>query len=163
MKLFDKIKKYFGKTRGHDGSTEGNESTKGGTMRGMKVEKAESLLLRMSGMRGTREYEMNCMGEETKLALYQIMYGNEEDRRKLLKKVSLKTDSVTEALNGFGFCDWDGFHGSHPKGVRDGMMFHLEAFVNGGHKIQAEGSANFPKNFRDFERWLSETLQNGEA
>ena len=153
--MIDRIKKYFGKSNGPA------ENVEGGTMRGKKVEKLESLLLRMSGMRGSQEYELNCRGEETELALYQIMYGNAEDRRKLLEKVSIKTDSVVETLNTYGLCDWDGFHGKHPKGVLDGMMFHLEAYVNGGQKVRAEGSANFPKNFRDFERWLGEMLRSG--
>lgn len=127
------------------------------------VTELESLLLRLSGMRVTEEYEMTANGDETTLSYYTISYANGEDERILESRVSLDTRSVIDALNGFGFIKWDGFHGKHPKGVLDGTMFSLEAVVNGGKKLTADGSANFPKRFGEFRSWLSDSLRGAET
>ena len=53
---------------------------------------------------------------------------------------------------------WDGFHGKHPRGVLDGDMFSFEAVINDGETIHADGSANFPKRFREFCRAVYQLL-----
>ncbi len=127
------------------------------------VTELESLSLRLSGMRLTEEYEMTADGSETTLSYYTVSYASGKDERILEKSVTLDTRSVIDALNGFGFIRWDGFSGRHPKGVLDGVMFSLEAVVNGGQKLRAEGSANFPKRFGEFRSWLSDSLKGAET
>ncbi|MBO4411374.1 MAG: hypothetical protein J5794_04230 [Lachnospiraceae bacterium] len=45
----------------------------------------------------------------------------------------------------------------------DGIMFRLEAFVNGGRRIFADGSQNFPKHYRELTDWLYQTLNRKEV
>ena len=51
-------------------------------------------------------------------------------------------------LNDCELTAWDGFHGKHPSGVKDGIMFSLQATVNNGRKIKAEGSGKFSEAFQ---------------
>ena len=55
---------------------------------------------------------------------------------------------------------WDGFRGEHPKGVLDGTMFRMEATVNGGRRIRADGSQNFPKGYRELDAGIDEILKD---
>ena len=118
----------------------------------------ESLLLRFSGMRLTEEYEIVSKGNTSEISYYQIRYSGEEDLRDLQKRAVCVTRDVTDILNECKAGKWNGFHGKHPMGVLDGRMFTLTAYVNGGQKLFADGSENFPKNFNAFEKWLREKL-----
>ncbi len=122
------------------------------------VTELTSLNLRLSGMRVTEEYELLCDGETTQLSYYQMFYGDGTEQRRLMGSAAVDTATVLQKLNEYGVSGWDGFHGAHPKGVRDGTMFRLEAVVNGGARITADGSENFPQHFSDLCRWLEETL-----
>ena len=57
---------------------------------------------------------------------------------------------------------WNGFHGKHPRNVRDGEMFTFAAVVNEGEKISADGSENFPKNYRELKERLHVLLESGD-
>lgn len=110
-----------------------------------------SLLLRLSGMRFTIEYEIVTRGDEAELSLYEIRFTDGADRRRLEKRTCCPAEEILAVLNRCEVLCWDGFFGRHPKHVTDGTMFTLTADVNGGRRIRAEGSQNFPKHFREFE------------
>ena len=122
------------------------------------VTELTSLTLRLSGMRVTEEYELLCNGNETQLNYYQMSYSGGAEQKRLMRSAAADTETVLQKLNEYGVSGWNGFHGAHPKGVKDGTMFRLEAVVNGEQRITADGSENFPKRFSDLRRWLEETL-----
>ena len=123
-----------------------------------EIRSFETINLRISGMRVTQEYEIICRGGETEILLYQIFYANGKDERRLEKSVVVKTEKMIEILNSCGFSGWNGFKGEHPKNVSDGDMFRLEAIINDGERIYAEGSANFPKGYIEFIKELNKML-----
>jgi len=125
---------------------------------GKKVTDIEFLNLRISGMRGSEEYEIIVNGGQAEISYYTVRYIDAHDERVLEKRAVCNTQTVIDALNSFNFIRWNGFHGKHPKGVLDGRMFSLTARLNGGQTLSADGSENFPDNFREFERWLNEKL-----
>ena len=65
-------------------------------------------------------------------------------------------------MNNCSVIRWDGFHGEHPKNVKDGIMFDFTATVNGGQTIYADGSANYPKGYNEFVRELNKMLAECE-
>ena len=118
----------------------------------------ESLTLRFSGMRVTEEYEIIANGDKTEISYYHIKFSGGEDERELQNSAECDTQEVIDILNDCKAGKWNGFHGKHPKGVLDGRMFTLTASVNGGERLYADGSENFPKNFRAFEEWINKKL-----
>jgi len=122
----------------------------------------ENLTLRLSGMRLTEEYELIVNGDKTEISYYTISYANAAEERILKKRTERDTKTVIDALNGFRLIKWDGFHGKHPKGVLDGTTFHITATLNGGQKLSAGGSQNFPKHFHELEEWLYTVLKDCE-
>lgn len=125
-----------------------------------KVADFEYIRIRISGMRSQDEYELSCKGAETEILRYSIYYRDGEDRRRLEGSASCDTETVLNTLNEYGFIKWDGFNGPHPKWVRDGIMFSMEASVNGGRLIKAKGSQNFPKHFHELMQWINDTLRS---
>ena len=123
-----------------------------------EITQLESLTVRFSGMRLTSEYEIIANGDTSELSLYYFNYADGEEKRVLSNSVTCDTQEVIDKLNACGAGRWNGFHGKHPRGVLDGTMFTLSASVNDGQRLNADGSQNFPKNFRDFEQWLYEKL-----
>lgn len=123
-----------------------------------EIRSFETINLRISGMRVTQEYEIICRGDETEISLYHLYYVNGKDERRLEKSATLKTEEMIEILNSFQISGWNGFKGEHPKNVSDGDMFRLEAVINDGERIYAEGSANFPKGYREFIKELNKML-----
>ena len=121
----------------------------------------EIVTVRESDMRAVREYEIVRVGDESTLSVYSISY-IEDSGRQLEKSAVLGADEVIGRLNEFGLIGWDGFRGAHPKNVSDGTMFTLNAVVNGGEKISASGSENFPRHYLDFVRWMRETLYQAQ-
>jgi len=126
-----------------------------------KIKSFNIVVLRLSGMRFTTEYEIVMKDNEAEIVEYGIRYGKGEKRMPERKTVC-SADSVLKLLNDCELVSWDGFVGNHPKGVKDGIMFSLKATVNGGRKISAHGSENFPKHFRELRDGLNALLrQNG--
>ncbi|MBQ6380823.1 MAG: hypothetical protein IJJ41_04375 [Clostridia bacterium] len=123
----------------------------------------ETLSLRESGMRITQVYEILEKGETAEISLYTIYYKNGEDERHLESRVNCPQAALLEQLNACKVGSWNGFHGAHPKNVMDGTMFTLEATVNGGTRLYADGSQNFPKHYHEFVSWLSEQLSGHEV
>ena len=122
----------------------------------------ESLTLHLSGMRLTEEYELTVNGDKTEISYYTMSYANSQEEIILKKRTVCDTKTVIEALNSFDVIKWDGFHGEHPRGVLDGTMFRLTATLNGGQKLYADGSQNFPKHFYEFEEWLYTVFKDCE-
>ena len=133
-----------------------NSNSNNGTKRitDSTITDMERLNLRLSGMRLTEEYEFIVNGDKTEISYYKMSYANSEEERILEKRTVWDTKTVIDALNGFDVIKWDGFHGKHPKGVLDGTTFKITATLNGGQKLYADGSQNFPKHFHEFEKWL---------
>ncbi len=125
-----------------------------------KIHSFEKINLRISGMRVTREYEIICRGDETEVSLYQLFYASGKEERRLEKSTVVETEKMIEILNFCGFSGWNGFKGEHPKNVSDGDMFALKAFINEDKRIYAEGSANFPKGYREFIKEFNKMLDD---
>ncbi len=123
----------------------------------------ERIDIRESGMRLTADYEIINLGSDTQISLYYLNYSSGEEKRELEKQTLVDTETFTEKLNEFGLASWDGFHGKHPKHVSDGIMFSLTAKINGDTVIKADGSENFPKNYRDFMRYINGLLKQSET
>ncbi len=114
-----------------------------------KVDSFDSVRLTLSGMRGTSEYELLAKGEQTEISFYSLRSADGEEERLLEQRAVCDTGTVLTLLNDCRLANWDGFHGKHPRGVLDGTIFVLEATVNGGEILRAEGSQNFPKGYRE--------------
>ena len=118
----------------------------------------ETMTLTVRGMRGTSVYEIVTDAEKTELLRYREAYVNGEDVRILEKSTLCDTQAMIERMNTCGILRWNGFHGKHPKNVLDRDMFVFEASVNHGQTIYADGSANYPKGYREFVRALDQLL-----
>ena len=123
----------------------------------------ETITLRLSGMRGAREYEIVRTDDKAEITEYEIRYAQGEDKRVPERRAVCGAEEMLALLNRCAFLSWDGFHGPHPKNVRDGTMFRLTATVNTDKAIHADGSENFPKHFRDFTDALYALLRNAET
>lgn len=119
-----------------------------------KIESFEVVTLHLSGMRFVKEYEIVCKGEEAEVSLYHISFSATDDRRQLDDRETLPTAEVIRLLNDCNLASWNGFHGAHPKGIKDGLMFTLTATINDGQTIRAEGSQNFPRKFDVLRDWF---------
>lgn len=119
------------------------------------------ITLRESGMRFCHEYEITCEGGEAVVVLYGIRFGSggEKDSRVPEARARCSAEEMIALLDRCGFMEWDGFNGPHPRGVLDGIMFSLEAEVNGGDTVRASGSQNFPRHYRDFRDEISRMLR----
>ena len=129
-----------------------------------KITSFEIVTLRLSGMRFTTEYEIVMKDQEAEVVKYEIRYRKEEGKTRVpVSKAVCSADRMLTLLNACELVSWDGFHGAHPKDVRDGIMFSLKATVNGARKIEADGSENFPNHFRELWNGLDSILrsQNG--
>lgn len=123
-----------------------------------KVVSLESLTLIIREMKDSFVYEITAKEEITEILFYREIFSGEETVLELEKKAVCDTKEFIEILNNYCVMGWDGFHGKHPKYVSDGIMFNFTACVNEGITIQAEGSANFPKDYHDFVRELNYIL-----
>lgn len=125
-----------------------------------RIESFEILTLHTSDMRYYADVEIVKKGDTAEVSQYQIRHRYPENERILEKRVLVSHTMVLKLLNECKLISWDGFHGKHPRGVLDGTMFSLNAVVNGGKKIRADGSQNFPKHYRDFTDGLYEMLNS---
>ena len=125
--------------------------------RSVRIAFFENVLLRLSG---SEEYEIAMADGKAVVSKYGIQYVDGEDFRVLEERAACSEERILELLNACHMLSWDGFSGKHPKGVLDGTMFRLEASVNGGRTVRADGSQNFPKHFRDFTGGLHAILRD---
>lgn len=119
----------------------------------------EIVTLRIRGMRYAVDYEIVMRENDAELTQYGIRYTNKEDIRIPERRAVIGKEPALKLLNDCKLLSWDGFHGAHPRGVKDGTMFTLEATVNDGVRIWAEGSQNFPRYYREFTDKLNEILE----
>lgn len=115
-----------------------------------KITSFEVVTLTTSGMRGSSVREFVMKNGRAVCSDYGIRYRDGGEERVLEEQAVIGEDEALKLFNDCKLLSWNGFHGAHPKGVLDGTMFRLEAVVNGGQKIYADGSQNFPKQYRDF-------------
>jgi len=127
-----------------------------------KVTSVESLTLTLHGMRGSSVYKLEPEAASAELRRYREIYSGEKTILELEQSAICDLQEITDLLNTCGIFRWDGFHGKHPKNVSDGIMFNFTAEVNGGHTINADGSANFPKGYYEFVRALDAILAESE-
>ena len=118
----------------------------------------ETMTLTLQGMRFCNVYEMANKYGKTLLRRFRKVYSNGTDILELEASAVCDTTDFIELMNNCGVISWDGFHGKHPKNVRDGIMFDFRAAVNDGQEIHADGSENFPKGYHDFVRELNKIL-----
>ena len=123
----------------------------------IKITSFEKLWLKISGMRVTRIYEIVKDEDDVRIDEYEVHYPQREAVLELERSAKLQYEVFLEKLNQFYLLSWDNFHGAHPKNVLDGDMFSFKATIN-EKEISAEGSANFPKGYHEFVRWICETL-----
>ena len=119
----------------------------------------EIITLRLSGMRGSTEYEIIDKNGTCTVTFYRIRFSDGEDKRVADKQVICKNADILKLMNDCRILNWDGFEGKHPRGVHDGIMFSFEAVVNDHQIITAHGSENFPKYYREFLRELNLMLE----
>lgn len=124
-----------------------------------KITSFEIVTLHTSGMRFTTDYEIVMKNGEAEVSRYSIRYSQNKNERILEERAVISEEAALELLNDCCVISWDGFHGAHPRGVLDGIMFSFKATVNDGKTITAEGSQNFPKHYRDFTDGLYEILR----
>ena len=128
-----------------------------------KIQTLEVLTLRITGMRYTEEYELAADGPSSvQVSRYQPLHGAQEGRQ-LQARAVRDTEEVIRQLNACRVLQWDGFHGKHPRGVKDGRMFSLSATVNGGKTVYADGSQNFPSHFHELTDWFRRVLTPEET
>ena len=127
-----------------------------------KIKSFEAVTLHTSGMRSITDDEIVMKDGKAVLTRYHIRYNGHEDVRLPEAVAECSEEEALGILNDCKMLSWDGFHGKHPRGVRDGIMFRLDATVNGGETIHADGSQNFPRHYRDFTGWINETLRRAE-
>ncbi len=113
--------------------------------------------------RGSVEYEITARGDEAEITRYVIRYSDGKEQRVPEERAMCPAEKALTLLNECALLSWDGFDGPHPEGVLDGIMFRLEAIVNGGRKVRASGSECFPEGYRVFTRGLYELLRAGEG
>ena len=114
------------------------------------VESFETVSFHTSGMRYSTYYEIVCNDGKAQITQYHIKYSDGEKERVVDKQAECGADEFIKLLNDCNITAWDGFHGKHPRGVKDGTMFDFKATVNGDKQIRADGSQNFPKHYHDF-------------
>ena len=114
-----------------------------------------TMTLTLRGMRGGYVYAFS----DEELRRYREVYAGEKTVLELESSTVCDAQTLVNLMNTCDVMRWDGFHGKHPKRVKDGVMFRFTATVNGGQVICADGSANFPKGYREFVRELDTMLE----
>ena len=126
----------------------------------VEITNYERIVLSETAMRGKSEYEVVNKGDKAEITFYQYRYLQKEEIKTPEKSADCGNEEVLGILNECMISKWDAFHGKHPKNVCDGIMFSFDAIVNEGLKIHADGSENFPKNYRIFREWLYESIRD---
>ena len=123
----------------------------------------EKMTLTLQGMRFCNVYEITNENGKTELRRFRKVYSNGVDTLELETSAVCDIADFIELMNTCGVIRWDGFHGSHPKNVQDGIMFNFAATVNGDRTVTADGSANYPKGYHEFVRALNMMLAESET
>ena len=122
----------------------------------------DKVTLSISGMRYSIDYEIIRRDAEAEVTLYGVRYITGGGRERTPEKTErVPAGKIVELLNECDVMKWDAFHGKHPKKVFDGEMFSFAATVNDGEGIRADGSENFPKNYRKFKDMIRVILESG--
>ena len=124
------------------------------------IDSFEMVTLSTRGMRCADDYEIVKKDKTAEVSQYRISYREGKDERILMRRAAVGENDILQMLNNCSILSWDGFHGKHPRGVKDGIMFSFSATVNDGKTIKADGSQNFPKHYRDFTQALHDILSN---
>lgn len=127
------------------------------------VTSVQGMTLTLRGMRGGSVYKIVNVSDGTELHLYREIYNGEQTLLELERSTSCDAHAMVELMNTCGVLRWDGFHGTHPKNVQDGIMFNFAATVNGDRTVTADGSANYPKGYHEFVRALNMMLAESET
>lgn len=120
------------------------------------IDSFSTIKFKLSGMRIMHEYVVECDGETSKIK-DEIPFHNNDENDKI--EIICQTQEIIDILNKCKVLSWDGFYGKHPKDVLDGTMFSLDAVVNDGKKISANGSQNFPKGFHELESFFYQKMK----
>ena len=129
----------------------------------------DSFRLKISRMRGSEVYE----GQKTATGIHLEHYtpGRREygsvnrvykETKKMIKTIEGDQqlyEEIAQLFAEYKIKRWDGFHGANPPGLRDGTMMDFDATLSDGTRIDADGSNNFPKHFRDFQEKLHDIFE----
>jgi len=126
-----------------------------------KVILVKELTLTLRGMRGSTVYKIINEADKFELRLYREKFINGETVLELESSTVIDIYMFIEHMNKCGVISWDGFHGKHPRNVKDGIMFDFTAVVNDEQIISADGSENFPKGYHEFVRGLNNMFEIG--
>lgn len=129
------------------------------------IDSFEIVTLHTSGMRYTMDTEFVMKDGMAELSQYSIIYlgGDKGTERRLDRRAVFSEEEALKLMNDCKLLSWDGFDGPHPKHVLDGIMFNLKARVNGDTEIEARGSENFPKGYRNFTDGIYQLFQTYEG
>ena len=125
-----------------------------------KITLIKELTLTLRGMRRSIVYEIINNADKLELRLYRVIFSNGENVLELENSTMVDVHIFIELMNNCGVICWDGFHGKHPRNVKDGIMFSFTAIVNDGQTIRADGSENFPKGYHEFVRGLNNMFED---
>lgn len=123
-----------------------------------QVDSVREVSLHTAGMRATHQYVIKPESGQLRLERYREVFTDGQIRMVPEKSVMWETEALVALMNECRVLRWDGFHGKHPRGVLDGIMFQFSATINGGRTIRAQGSANFPKGYLEFVQALDRSL-----
>ena len=124
-----------------------------------KITSFSSVSFGTSGMRHAKCFEIVMNDGKAEVSEYPFAL-REGEEKKPLRQVERTEKEVLDLLNSCKLLSWDGFYGSHPKGVLDGTMFTLEATVNGDKRIYAHGSQNFPRHYDKLRDWFYKVFES---
>ena len=124
------------------------------------IDSIDLVTLSTRGMRCADDYEIVKKDNAAEVSQYRISYKEAKEERVLIRRATVSENDILQLLNDCNILSWNGFHGKHPRGVKDGIMFSFSATVNDGKMIKADGSQNFPKHYRDFTQALHDILSN---
>ena len=128
----------------------------------IEIQRFDTVTLDVIGMRFHHTYEIINEPPYATVSRYRNVFIDGEDRLELDCTVTCDSREILELLQSCSVGEWDGFHGKHPKDVKDGIMFNFTAVVNDGQIIRADGSENFPKGYIPFEQAINALLSAAE-
>ncbi|MCR5694689.1 MAG: hypothetical protein K6G89_06930 [Clostridia bacterium] len=127
-----------------------------------RIRSFDTVTLHTSGMRHVTDYEMVMKENQVEVTQYEVGFPEGEEVRVPLKSSVCSANRALKLLNRCQVLSWDGFVGKHPKGIKDGTTFNFNATVNGGIKIYANGSQNFPPHYRKLKDEINEILNESK-